>query len=367
MADPRVEKLAKLVVNYSIYCKKGDQVLISAPSSAEPLALELYREVLRAGGHPVMNATFERANEIFYEEASAEQLDFASPYRKFLYQNMDATIGISADSNTRATSGADPKKMARASAAGMDAKDVFSRRSADGKLKWCGLVYPTNGLAQEAGMSLSEYENFVYGACFVDKADPIAEWKKVSAKQAGMVRYLDKVGKLDFYGEDTELTMSVKGRKWINSDGKHNMPSGEVFSAPVEDSVEGHIRFTYPGIYQGKEIEDIALVFKKGKVVKATAAKGGELLQALLAIDDGAKRLGEVAIGTNDGIKRFTKKILFDEKLGGTIHMALGSAYLECRAKNRSAIHWDLIKDMKKGGEIYGNGKLIYKDGKFLK
>jgi aminopeptidase len=367
MADPRVEKLAKLVVNYSIYCKKGDMVLIGAPPAAEPLALEMYREVLRAGGNPILNATFERANEIFYEEASAEQLGFSSPFRKFLNQNLDATIGISADGNTRATSNVDPKKMACASAAGMDAKDIFSKRSAAGELKWCGLVYPSNGLAQEASMSLSEYENFVYGACLVDRPDPIAEWKKVSVKQEKMVRYLDKVSKMEFYGEDTELTMSVKGRKWINSDGKHNMPSGEVFSAPVEDSVEGRIRFTYPGIYQGKEIEDISLFFKKGRVVKATAAKGGELLQALLTIDDGAKRLGEVAIGTNDGIKRFTKKILFDEKLGGTIHMALGSAYLECRAKNRSAIHWDLIKDMKKGGEIYGDGKLIYKDGKFLK
>ena len=367
MADPRVEKLAKLVVNYSIYCKKGDNVLITAPPTAEPLALEMYREVLRAGGHPVMNATFERAGEIFYEEASAEQLGFASPYRKFLYQNMDATIGISSDSNTRAMSGVDSKKLAAATAAGKEVKDIFSRRSADGKLKWCGLVYPSNGLAQEASMSLSEYENFVYGACLVDRADPVAEWKKVSVKQEKMVSYLDGVSRLEFYGEDTELTMSVKGRKWINSDGKHNMPSGEVFSAPVEDSVEGHIRFTYPGIYSGKEIEDISLVFKKGKVVKATAAKGGELLQALIAIDEGSKHLGEVAIGTNDGIKRFTKKILFDEKLGGTIHMALGSAYLECRAKNMSAIHWDLIKDMKKGGEIYGDGKLIYKDGKFLK
>jgi aminopeptidase len=367
MADTRVEKLAKLVVKYSVYCKKGDQVLISAPTAAEPLAMEMYREVLRAGGHPVMNANFERASEIFYEEAGPDQLDFASPYRKFLYQNVDATITISADSNTRAMSGVDSKRLARATAAGKEVKDIFSRRSADGKLKWCGLVYPSNGLAQEAGMSLSEYENFVYGACLVDRADPIAEWKKVSAKQEKMVRYLDGVSKLEFYGEDTELTMSVKGRKWINSDGKHNMPSGEVFSAPVEDSVEGRIRFTFPGIYSGKEIEDVSLVFRKGKVVKAEAAKGGELLRALIDIDEGARRLGEVAIGTNDGIKRFTRKILFDEKLGGTIHMALGSAYLECRAKNKSAIHWDLIKDMKKGGEIFGDGELIYKDGKFLK
>ncbi|MFH0816542.1 MAG: aminopeptidase [Methanobacteriota archaeon] len=367
MADPRVEKLAKLVVNYSIYCKKGDKVLITAPPIAEPLALEIFREVIKAGGHPQMNVVFERANEIFFEEAGPEQLAFKSPFRKFLSENLDATIGISADSNTRAMSGVDSRKLALVSAAGMEAKDVHERRSAAGKLKWCGLVFPTNGLAQEASMSLSEYEDFVYGACMVDRSDPVAEWKKVSARQQRMVEYLNGVKKLEFYGEDTEISMSLKGRRWMNSDGKHNMPSGEVFSAPVEDSVEGRIRFTFPGVFRGKEIEDVRLVFKKGKVVKATAAKGNELLQALLAIDDGAKRLGEVAIGTNDGIKRFTRKILFDEKIGGTIHMALGSAYLECGAKNRSAIHWDLIKDMKKGGEIYGDGSLIYKNGKFLK
>jgi aminopeptidase len=366
MADPRIEKLAKLVVNYSVYCKKGDMVLIRAPVPAEELALEMYREVLRAGGYPIMNSTFSRAEEIFYEEAKDHQLDYSSPYMKFLYENINGLIGISAEQNTRAMSNVDSKKMARSAASGKEARQIFSKRSATNELKWCGLAFPTYAMAQEASMSLSEYEDFVYGACLVDKKDPVAEWKKVSMKQESMVKYLDKVSKLEFYGEDTELTMSVKGRKWINSDGKHNMPSGEVFSAPVEDSVNGHIRFTFPGIYMGKEIEDIRLEFKKGKVVKATAAKGEELLKTLLAIDDGAKRLGEVAIGTNDGIKKFTKKILFDEKLGGTIHMAIGSAYLECRAKNQSAIHWDIIKDMKANGEIYGDGILIYKNGKWL-
>jgi aminopeptidase len=367
MADPRIEKLAKLVVNYSVYCKKGDMVLIRAPIPAEELALEMYREVLRAGGYPIMNPTFSRTEEIFYEEAKDHHLDYASPYAKFLNENINCLIGISAEQNTRAMSNVDSKKMARAAAAGKASRQIFSKRSATNELKWCGLAFPTYAMAQEASMSLTEYENFVYGACLVDKKDPVAEWKKVSKKQQGMADYLDKVSKLEFYGEDTEITMSVKGRKWINSDGKHNMPSGEVFSAPVEDSVEGTIRFTYPGIYMGKEIEDITLTFKKGKVVKATAAKGQELLDNLLAIDDGAKRLGEVAIGTNDGIKKFTKKILFDEKLGGTIHMALGQAYLECRAKNESAIHWDIIKDMKKGGEIVADGETVYKNGKWLK
>ena len=373
MADPRVEKLAKLVVNYSVRCKKGDMILVRAAPAAEPLALEMYREILRAGGHPVMNVNFERTSEIFYEEAKAHQLDHTSPYSKFLYENMDGLIGISADTNTRALSSVDSKKIAKTSKASMPLREIMMKRGHVGakhELKWCGLAYPTNGLAQEASMSLTEYQDFVYSACLVDKKDPIAEWKKVSKSQEGMVKYLNKVDKLEFYGEDTELKMSVKGKVWVNSDGKHNMPSGEVFSAPRMNQVDGHIRFTYPGIYMGKEIEDITLEFKKGKVVKARAEKGEDLLKSLLAIDDGAKRLGEVAIGTNHGIKKFTKKILFDEKLGGTIHMAIGAEYMDCKGTakqiNKSAIHWDIIKDMKKGGEIIADGVTVYKNGKWL-
>lgn len=374
MADPRVEKLAKLVVNYSVRCKKGDQILVRAPPVAEPLALEMYREILRAGGHPIMSVNFERTQEIFFEEARGHQLDFQSPYNKFLYENLDGLIGISADSNTRALSSVDSKKIARTSKASMPLREIMMKRGhvgAKNELKWCGLAFPTYGLAQEASMSLSEYEDFVYSACFCDKRDPIREWKKIHKDQQAMVDHLDKVDRLEFYGEDTELKMSVKGKKWVNSDGKHNMPSGEVFSAPRLNQVEGHIRFTFPGVYMGKEVEDITLTFKKGKVVKATAEKGEDLLRSLLAIDDGAKRLGEVAIGTNTGIKKFTKKILFDEKLGGTIHMAIGAEYMDCKGTaktiNKSAVHWDIIKDMKKGGEIIADGVTVYKNGKWLK
>ncbi|MBA3044988.1 MAG: aminopeptidase [Euryarchaeota archaeon] len=367
MADPRIEKLAKLTVNYSVNVKKGDSVLIHAPILSEPLALEMYREVLLAGGHPIMTPIFERTSEIYFELAKDHHLDHCSPYKKFLYKNIDCLISIMADENTRSLANADTKKIARSQAANREIFDIYMERSAKGELKWCGLPYPTSALAQEGSMSLSEYEKFVYSACLVDRKDPIAEWKKVSKSQEAMVKYLNKVSKLEFYGEDTDLKMSVKGRKWINCDGKFNMPDGEVFSAPVENSVEGQIRFTFPGIYIGKEVEDITLNFKKGKIVKAGAEKGNDLLQSLIGIDDGAKRLGEVAIGTNYGIKKFTKNILFDEKLGGTIHMAIGSAYPECKAKNKSAIHWDMIKDMERGGEIIADGETVYKNGKWLK
>lgn len=367
MADPRIENLAKLIVNYSVNVKKGDMVLINAPIQSEPLALEMYRETLKAGGYALMNPVFERCGEIFYETAKDHQLDYCSPYKKFLYKNVDCLISIMADENTRSLANSDPKKIARAQAASREIFDIYMERSAKGELKWCGLPYPTQALAQEGSMSLSEYEKFVYSACLVDRKDPIAEWKKVSKSQEAMVKCLDKVKNIEFYGEDTELKMSVKGRKWINCDGKFNMPDGEVFTGPVEDSVNGRIRFTFPGIYMGKEIEDITLDFKKGKIVKAHAEKGDKLLQSLIGIDDGAKRLGEVAIGTNYGITKFTKNILFDEKLGGTIHMAIGAAYPECNAKNKSAIHWDMIKDMKKDGEIIADGQTVYKNGKWLK
>ncbi len=367
MVDKRVENLAKLLVNYSIDVKKGQEIIVSSPPAGAPLALEVYKEVLNAGAHPMMMGSIDGAAEIYYKNASDEQLKFVSPFKKYLYKNADGLVGISAATNTRAMSGVDSKKMAMASGASIEIQEIVNKRSASGEFKWVGLIYPTNAQAQEASMSLTEYQDFVYSACLADKRDPVAEWKKVKKEQAKMVKVLNKIEKLHFLGEDTDLIMSVKGRVWENCCGEKNMPDGEVFTGPVENSVEGKIRFTFPGIYMGKEIEDITLEFKKGKIVKATAEKGEDLLKNLIAVDDGAKRLGEVAIGTNQGIKKFTKSILFDEKLGGTIHMAIGLGFAETKSKNRSAIHWDMIKDMKKGGEIYGDAELIYKNGKWLK
>jgi aminopeptidase len=215
-------------------------------------------------------------------------------------------------------------------------------------------------------MALPEYEDFVYNSCLVNKDDPIAEWKKVRKRQEKICAFLNNAKRIHLTGEDTDLTFDVKGRKWINCCGEKNMPDGEVFTAPIEDSANGTIRFTYPGIFSGREIEDIKLTFKAGKVVKASAAKGDELLQQLLKIE-GADRLGETAIGTNYEITRFTKHMLFDEKMGGTIHMALGfNPIPETGGLNKSALHWDILKDMKKDAEIYADSKLFYKNGKVL-
>jgi len=237
---------------------------------------------------------------------------------------------------------------------------------AEGKFRWTGFPYPINAQAQEAAMSLTEYENFVYSSCLVDKEDPIAEWRKIHQQQEEACKFLNQVSDLHIVGEDTDLTLQIEGRKWINCSGKLNMPDGEVFTSPIENSANGTIRFTFPGIFSGREVEDITLTFKKGKVVKASAAKGDELLQELLKIE-GADQIGEVAIGTNYSITKFTKNMLFDEKMGGTIHLALGMNPIpDTGGLNKSALHWDILKDMKQEGEIYADGNLFYKNGKFL-
>ncbi|MFH1278067.1 MAG: aminopeptidase [Candidatus Eisenbacteria bacterium] len=366
MKDVRVERLARLICRYSIGVKKGDAIVISGEPVADPLAEELYREVLRCGGHPILEVTPGWMQEIYFREAKPHQLDYLSPYGKFEAENARARILIKATSNTRRNSNVDAKKMAKSQVARRPILETFFGRMA--KNEWTFMIapYPTEADAQEADMSLADYEDFVFGALLVNKRDPIEEWKKVSKKQALLATKFNRFKDLRIVGEDTDLRMSVKGRKWVNCDGHHNLPDGEIFSGPVEDSVEGTIRYTYPAIYQGREVTDVRLTFKKGVVVKATAAKGEDLLVKLLAMDEGARRVGEVAVGTNYGISEFTRSILFDEKIGGSVHLAVGRSIPESGGLNQSGLHWDMIKDMRKGGEIYGNGKLVYKNGKFL-
>jgi aminopeptidase len=279
---------------------------------------------------------------------------------------VDVVITIDADYNPKNLTNVNPEKIAKVQKARKVISETFMRRDGEGTLRWCLTVYPTHAMAQEASMSLMEYEDFVYQACFVKNSDPVAQWKKLSQTQEKIVTYLKDKSLLRIEGEDTDLTASIEGRTWINSDAHRNFPSGELFTGPVEDSVEGTIRFTYPGIYMGREIEDISLTFEKGMVVKASAKKGDDFLQEMLNIDEGARKVGEIGIGTNYGITKFTKNILFDEKIGGTIHLALGFSIPVTKGKNISAIHWDILKDMKSGGRLYADGELFYEDGKFL-
>ena len=364
MVDPRIEKLARLSVHYSVNVKPREKVLIHGTERASQLINELYKECLLCDAYPSVIAGL-NLQYTFYKYAKTHQLKFLSPFERFIFQNMDVSIGIFCEPNPKALSSIDPDKIRMASASRRELSDIFSKRTEEGKLRWTGLPYPIDAQAQEAAMSIEEYESFVFSSCLIDREDPVAEWKKVHKQQQRICDFLNQTTLIRIVGEDTDLTFNVKGRKWINCAGKENMPDGEVFTSPVENSVNGTIRFTYPGIVSGREVEDIRLSFKKGKVVKASAAKGNELLRQLLKVE-GTDRLGETAIGTNYGITKFTKNMLFDEKMGGTIHMALGNSYPESGGKNKSAIHWDILKDMKKDGEICADDKPFYKNGKFL-
>jgi aminopeptidase len=364
MVDQRIEKLATLCVNYSVDVKPNELVLIQGSEQAFPLINEIFKECLLRDAHPTIFANLD-TQYTFFKYAKEHQLKFVSPIQKFTMENIDVRIGIFCEPSPKGLSTVDPVKIRTRMASGKELAEIFYKRIAEGKLRWTGLPYPINAQAQEGGMAISEYEDFVYSSCLVGKEDPIAEWKKIHQGQQKICEFLDQTSEIRVVGEDTDLTFKAEGRKWINCSGKENMPDGEVFTGPIENSANGTIRFTFPGIFSGREIEDIKLTFKDGRVVKASAAKGDDFLQQTLKIE-GADRLGETAIGTNYGIDRFTKNMLFDEKMGGTVHMALGNAYPESGGKNRSAIHWDILKDMKKDGEIYADDKLFYKNGKFL-
>lgn len=366
ITDIRVERMARAVVDYSSEMEEKDKVLIQGTTLAVPLVEAIYRESLLKGAYPEVSLLTDNLQVLFYQHAEDHQLEYVSPFMKYYVDNLDVIITVLAEYNLKQLTSINPEKIGRRLKAQQALNATILKRAHEGTLEWTLTLYPTHALAQEASMSLLEYEDFVYHACFVDMPDPVAEWKKLSQSQEKIVDYLNGKSTLQIVGEDTDLSMRFTERTWINSDGHRNFPSGEVFTGPVEDSAEGTIRFTYPGIYMGKEVEDIILTFEKGSVVEAHAEKGDDLLQEMLSKDDGARRIGEVAIGTNYGITKFTKNILFDEKIGGTIHVALGRSIPDTGGVNDSAIHWDLLKDMKSEGRIYADGELFYENGEFL-
>ena len=364
MVDKRIERLAELCVHYSVAVKPKEKVVIRGSVMAEPLMTEIYKQCLLSDAYPWMLPSF-YADYTLYRYAKEHQLKFVSPFDRSIYESMDALITVLAEPNPKRLSNVDSSRIKTFQASRLELTEIFHKREAEGKLRWNLLPFPISDEAQEASMSLPEYEDFVYNSCLLDKKDPAEEWKKIHGQQERICSFLDKASKIRILGEDTDLNFSVKGRKWKNCSGDKNMPDGEIFTGPLENSVNGKIRFTFPGVFLGKEVEDITLSFKNGRVTKATAAKGQDLLKEIIKIK-GADRLGEIAIGTNNGITRFTKNMLFDEKMGGTIHMALGNGYPETGSKNHSAIHSDILKDMKKNAGIYADNQLFYKNGKFL-
>ncbi|UCE13571.1 MAG: aminopeptidase [Candidatus Heimdallarchaeota archaeon] len=360
------EKLANLIVQYAVHVEPDSTVMIQAPINAKELVREIYREVIQAGGHVVHTSfSFNGQQEIFYRYASEEQLKYLDPIHLEQIKRIQKLITIISDYNTRALTNIPPEKKALNAESKMEIQNIFLERISKKELDWNGAPYPCDAFALEANMGRLEYLEFVYTALHLQD-DPIGYWKAVEVDQEKIIEILDKGSEFRIVGEDTDLVLGIDGRKWVNCCGHLNLPDGEVFTGPHEDGVDGTIRFTYPGIFQGTEIEDIKLRFKEGKVIEHDAAKGKELLAKLLTTTN-ADILGELAVGTNYGIQRFTKNMLFDEKMGGTVHLALGGGIPETGSKNQSAIHWDILKDMKDPeAQIFLDGELIYREGQWL-
>ncbi len=367
MFDPRIERLAKVLVNYSVGVQKDQLVRIAAPPLAMPLVLAIYREVLNAGGQPFVRIAPEELTELLAKHGSDEQLRFCNPISLYEYEKIDCSIGIWAEENTRATTNCDPKRLSAIQSARKPLNEIFFNRAAAGKLRWVGTQYPTQACAQDAEMSLNEYADFVFTAGLLDCPDPVAEWKKISERQQRLVDLLNRKKHYRVVAANgTDVSMSIENHVWINCDGHENFPDGEVFSGPVIDSVNGQINFSFPAVYQGREVQDVKLTFRDGKVVDASAGKGEDFLISMLEMDAGSRFLGECAIGTNYAIKRYTRNTLFDEKIGGTVHFALGAGYPETGNTNQSGLHWDMVVDLRQGGYVEADGVKISQDGRLL-
>jgi aminopeptidase len=366
MKDQRAEALAQILVRYSTKVTKGDTVAIQSTTLAEPLALAVYEEVLRAGGLPTVQLTPDGASAAFFELADDHQLDWISPMSMWTAEKCDVRIGIMADSNARELSNADPKKQARAQKARRPLLETTMRRAAAGEHRWALTLFPTHAYAAEANMSLAQYEDFYYSACLATDPEPVTAWARQSDEVKRLAEWIQGKEEIHITAPGTDIKLNVSGRTFIPCTGEHNMPDGEFFTGPVEDSVEGEVSFSFPASYGGREVTGVRFRFEGGKVVDASADRGEDFLLEMLDTDDGARRLGELGIGTNYGIATGTKEILLDEKIGGTVHMAIGASYPESGGVNESAVHWDMVCDLRKGGAIVVDGVELQRDGKFV-
>jgi aminopeptidase len=364
--DQRAEALAQILVRYSTRVTEGDVCVVQSTTSGEPLAQAVYEEVLRAGGLPVLQLTTDDAGAAFYELASDAQLEWIPPTATWAAENADVRIYIDATANVRDLSRADPAKQARAQKARKPLLDTTMRRAATGEYRWCVTLFPTHAFASEAGMSLSQYEQFYYSACLATDAEPLTAWERQSEQVKRLAGWMEGKEEVHVKAPGTDIKLGVAGRTFIPCFGDHNMPDGEFFTGPVEDAVDGEVAFTFPAVYGGREVSGVRFRFEGGKIVDASAAQGEEFLIEMLDTDDGARRLGELGIGTNYGIETGTKEILLDEKIGGTVHMAIGASYPESGGVNESAVHWDLVCDLRKGGSIEVDGVELQRDGQFV-
>ena len=366
MTDHRLKQMAKIIVEYSTKMRPGDWVVMMVDPYAIDLAHEIAVQATLAGANVSWIARDSTFLEILYKYGSDEQIKWINPMLDLVIHKADVYIQLIAPSNTRILSGVDPSKQRMLAVAQNDLLGDYLQRMSSNELRVNITQAPCPALAQEADMSLAEFENFVYAATFADQDDPIACWQKIEVEQERLVKWLEGKKEIKIQSPNAELTLSVEGRPFKNSSATINLPSGEIYTSPVEDSANGWVEFTFPAIYQNREVAGVRLEFEKGKVIKASADKNEEFLLQMLDADAGARYLGELGIGTNFGIQRFTKSILFDEKIGGTFHLALGRGFPDLGAKSFSSIHWDMISDMRASGSMWADGELFYQDGHFV-
>ncbi len=366
MRDPRVENLAKILVGYATEVKAGEVVSIDGETAAAPLLLAVYEEVLKAGAHAVLNVALEGQVAAYFKHASDAQLEWISPFAEWMVDNADVRIAIGASTNTRELSGVPPERQTLRQSVTGDLMARAMKRSAEGDFRWCYTLYPTSAYASEAEMSLADYEDFYYGACLADDPEPLTAWKRASEETTRLAEWAEGHEEVRVTAPGTDIKLGIAGRRFIPCVGDHNMPDGEFFTGPVEDSVEGVVSFHLPAVIGGREVSGVRLEFEAGKVVGASAERGEDYLIALLDTDEGARRLGELGIGTNYGIDRGTREVLLDEKIGGTVHMAVGTAYPESGGVNESAVHTDLVCDLRLGGKLELDGEVMQEDGRFV-
>ncbi len=366
MQDIRIERWAHTLVHYCLYVQEGETVAIRATPLATPLVEAVCRELLRVGANVLPLIELESFEELLLKEGNDNQLLMPHPVMRVMAEDIDAQLSIESKSNTKALSGVDPSRMAKRRQASRQIAQVLRKREQSKTYRWATTLYPTAAYAQDAEMSLLDFEEFVFDVCFLNDLDPIARWKEVSVQQQRLVDWLVGHKRVHILGNGTDLKLSIENRIFINSDGKRNFPSGEFFTGPVEDSAEGVIKFDVPASYGGHAIEDVRLVFHEGKVVEASAMHGQAFLEQMLELDSGARYLGEFAFGNNARVNRAIKNTLFDEKMGGTVHLALGASYPETGGVNQSALHWDMVCDVRRSGEVWIDDVLFLKDGKIV-
>src|SRR5829696_1901647 len=347
MRDERIKKLARVLVDYWVGAGEGDQVVVSGGVAAEPLIKEVYVRLLDVGAVPIPQVQLPGMQELFFGHAKEHHYEETPSIVRSIYEGADAFVSIMSPRNTRALAAVDPQKQQA-----LSKRDKALQEVVLSKDRWALTLFPTEALAQESEMAL-------------DEDDPVRYWREKAKEQGRLIKRLEQADEVRISGPGTDLTLSIKGRQFLNGDGTHNMPCGEIFTGPVEDSVNGEVYFGIPVAVAGREVSGVKLRFENGKVVESGAEKGEEYLNAMLDADEGSRYLGELGIGTNYGIPRATKNILFDEKLGGTVHLAVGRSYEKTGGKNESSVHWDLICDLRGGGELYADGELLQKNGEF--